>query len=93
MHATGLYEFLERFIDELPEGYRLAYILKDIEKLTEDKVCDILRISKSTMKNRVHRARLVIRQRIEDEFVKNKAVTSVTPQFCTGQRTFRPGRP
>ncbi|MDA2932791.1 sigma-70 family RNA polymerase sigma factor [Acidobacteria bacterium AH-259-D05] len=68
LHTKELARFFEKCIDELPEEYRIPYILKDVEKLSEDQVCDILRLSKPTMKNRVHRARLVIRKRVEDRF-------------------------
>lgn len=70
LHAEELAEFFERCIDELPEDYRIAYILKDVEKLPEERVAEIVRVSKSTIKNRVHRARLVIRKRVQDHFFK-----------------------
>jgi RNA polymerase sigma-70 factor (ECF subfamily) len=70
VRSQELAEFLEKCIQELPEDYRLAYILKDVEKLSEDHVCQILGVTKPAMKNRVHSARLVIRKRIEDHFLK-----------------------
>lgn len=66
--SRELQEFYERCIDELPDDYRLAYILKDLEKLSEDEVCAVLELTKPTMKNRVHRARLVIRRRIDQRY-------------------------
>ncbi len=68
--ASELRQFFEKCVDELPEDHRLPYVLKDIEKLSEDHVCQILRLSKPTMKNRVHRARLAIRKRVEQRFLK-----------------------
>lgn len=68
LESKELAEFFEQCIDELPEPYRLPYILKDVEKLSEDEVCQILDLSRAAMKNRVHRARLVIRQRMEEHF-------------------------
>ncbi|MDA2927880.1 sigma-70 family RNA polymerase sigma factor [Acidobacteria bacterium AH-259-G07] len=70
LQTQELREFFEECIDELPEDYRIAYILKDVEKLSEDHVCQVLRLSKATLKNRVHRARLVIRKRMEERFFK-----------------------
>ncbi len=55
-------------VDELPEPLKSAYVLKDMEELSEDEVCDILEITKPTMKNRVHRARLILRKRIEEKY-------------------------
>lgn len=65
LETKELASFYEQCIDELPEPYRMAYILKDVEKLSEDDVCRILELKKGAMKNRVHRARLVIRKRVE----------------------------
>ena len=68
LQAKELEQFFEKCIDELPDEYRMAYILKDVEQLSENQVCEILGLGKSTTKNRVHRARLVIRKRIEERF-------------------------
>lgn len=70
LRRQELSDFFERCIEELPEENRIAYILKDIEKLPEDQVAEILGTNKTTMKNRVHRARLVIRKRVEEHFFK-----------------------
>ncbi len=68
LQAKELELFFEKCINELPDEYRIPYILKDVERLSEDQVCEILRLSKPIMKNRVHRARLAIRKRVEDRF-------------------------
>ena len=68
LQSAELTEFFEQCVDELPESHRLAYLLKDIEGLSEEKVAEILGITRSAMKNRVHRARLAIRTRIERRF-------------------------
>lgn len=70
LHAEQLSQFFEQCVDELPEDYRVAYILKDIEKLSEEQAAEVLGVTRSTLKNRVHRARLVIRKRVEDHFFK-----------------------
>ncbi len=60
--------FVRTCVEELPEMLKTAYILKDQEELPEDQVCEILSITKPTMKNRVHRARLILRKRIEEAY-------------------------
>ncbi len=70
LDGRELAEFFEKCIIELPQNYRSPYILKDVEKLSEDQVCEALQIPKSVMKNSVHRARLVIRKRVENYFFK-----------------------
>lgn len=71
LQSKELTEFFEQCVAELPDDYRVAYILKDIEKVSEEEVSEILGITKSAMKNRVHRARLAIRERISKRFLEN----------------------
>jgi RNA polymerase sigma-70 factor, ECF subfamily len=62
-------EFVHACIEELSEDTKTAYLLKDGEGLAEDEVCAILDISKAAMKNRVHRARLYLRKKLEERYV------------------------
>lgn len=62
-------EFLRQKVEELPEDYRVPYILKDLQQLSENEVSEILGISKSVMKIRVHRARLFLRKKLEEKYV------------------------
>lgn len=68
LESQELRDFLRKCIDELPEHYRGVYILKEVEKLSEKEVCRILRISRSSMKNRAHRARVLIRRQVQERF-------------------------
>src|SRR4051794_11013224 len=52
---------LERAIGGLPEGYRDAYVLSDVEGLPNQEAADLLGISQGAMKSRLHRARLMLR--------------------------------
>lgn len=61
-----LSDHLQRLVSELPQHYRVAYTLKDLEKLSEDEVSRTLGLPITTIKNRVHRARLVIRAGLEE---------------------------
>jgi len=69
LYTRQLVEFLDQCIQDLPDSYRCTYVLKDVEKLSEDQVCEILGISKSTMKNRARRARLVVRKHVKKRFL------------------------
>jgi RNA polymerase sigma-70 factor (ECF subfamily) len=62
-------DFLGQCIDQLPEDLKVAYLLKDVEDLSEGEVCKILELTKPTMKNRVHRARLILREQMEKKYV------------------------
>lgn len=62
-------EFLKQCIQQLPEDYRAAYLLKDVAELSEQEVCEILKLDKGVMKIRVHRARMFLRRKLEERYV------------------------
>jgi RNA polymerase sigma-70 factor (ECF subfamily) len=57
---------LSAAIDALPEEYRAALILHDVEGLSSPEVSETLQIKLGTIKSRVHRARLFVRSRLTD---------------------------
>jgi RNA polymerase sigma-70 factor (ECF subfamily) len=52
-------------LEQLPDHYRPVIILHDVDGLSMAEVADCLNITVSTAKARAHRARLVLRQRLE----------------------------
>jgi len=52
-------------LQELPFDYRLPLVLKDIAELSVGEVAEILGLKEGTVKTRVHRARLKLRQLLE----------------------------
>jgi len=58
LHTRQLSEFIRDCIQELPDNYRQACLLKEGKSLSEDQVCRRLGISKPSMESRVHRARV-----------------------------------
>ena len=63
-------QFVQESIEILPDDLKAAYLLKDVEQLPEDEVCKVLELTKPAMKNRVHRARLFLRKKIEERYVR-----------------------
>jgi RNA polymerase sigma factor (sigma-70 family) len=53
---------LSRAIQSLPDHYREAILLRDIEELSIDEIAGVLRLSRESVKARIHRARLMIRE-------------------------------
>lgn len=53
-------------IDMLTPKLREVIVLRDVIGLTGDEVCDLLAISQSNQRVRLHRARAEVRQRLED---------------------------
>jgi RNA polymerase sigma-70 factor (ECF subfamily) len=52
---------LKRAIDQLPPGYRSAFVLHDVEGYEHEEVARILGISVGTSKSQLHKARLKLR--------------------------------
>jgi RNA polymerase sigma-70 factor (ECF subfamily) len=57
-------------IDELPDIYRAVILLRDLEELTTEEAAQVLDVSQEVIKTRLHRARLAIRQRL-DEYLRS----------------------
>jgi len=57
---------LERGIGELPEIYRAVILLRDLEELSTQETAQILDVTEDTVKQRLHRARLALRQTLDE---------------------------
>lgn len=55
---------LEKAIDELPQPFRTTFVLKEVEQLSMEETAACLNIEPNTVKTRVHRARKLLRQRL-----------------------------
>lgn len=67
---SELRKVLERAIGELPEIYRAVMLLRDVEELSTEEAAQVLEISTDAVKTRLHRARLAVRQKL-DEYLRN----------------------
>jgi RNA polymerase sigma-70 factor (ECF subfamily) len=61
---TELRIVLTAAIDELPEAYRAAVVLRDVDGLTNHEIARLLGVSVAAVKAHVHRARLRLRKRL-----------------------------
>ena len=59
-------QVLERAIGELPEIYRVVILLRDLEELSTQETAHILDVTEDTVKQRLHRARLSLRQTLDE---------------------------
>lgn len=64
-----LRDVLSRAIAELPEIYRGVILLRDVEELSTEETAAALDVSLEVVKTRLHRARLAIRQKL-DEYLR-----------------------
>jgi RNA polymerase sigma-70 factor (ECF subfamily) len=62
------HEVIERAIGGLPETYRDVYLLADVEGLPNQEIADMLTLSVSAVKSRLHRARLMMRDALAPHF-------------------------
>jgi RNA polymerase sigma factor (sigma-70 family) len=58
---------LERAIDALPESFRLVFILREVEELCVEETASHLNLKPATVKTRLHRARLRLREALAPE--------------------------
>jgi len=57
-------EVLRRAIDELPGHYRAVLVLRDVEGVSNEEAAEALGESVSSVKSRLHRARMVLREEL-----------------------------
>jgi RNA polymerase sigma-70 factor, ECF subfamily len=53
-------------IERLPDLYREAFVLRDLEELSTAEVAHVLGVEPATVRQRVHRARLMVRGYLND---------------------------
>ena len=65
-HVEGqqLESIMQAAIAELEEDHRILIVLRDIEELSYDEICEITELAEGTVKSRLHRARLALRKKM-----------------------------
>ena len=66
--SAELEAFIERCVAELPPNYREAVVLRDVEGLTNEEAAALLELDLRNFKSRLHRGRMAIRRRVEEQF-------------------------
>jgi len=59
---------VHRAIDGLPEHYRAVLVLRDIEGLSSEETAAVVGESVASVKSRLHRARMALRERLTRHF-------------------------
>jgi RNA polymerase sigma-70 factor (ECF subfamily) len=57
-------EDIQRLIDNLPEGYRMVFVMYAIEGYKHKEIAELLKISESTSKSQLFKARKVLQQKV-----------------------------
>ena len=55
---------LERGLDALPPRYRAILVLRDVEDLSNEQVAEVIGESVASVKSRLHRARMALREQL-----------------------------
>ena len=58
-------KLLQEAIAGLDEDHRVVVVLRDVEDLSIEEICDITGVPDGTVKSRLHRARLVLRKKLQ----------------------------
>ncbi|MGO9322260.1 MAG: RNA polymerase sigma factor [Solirubrobacteraceae bacterium] len=65
--AQGLADHIQLALDALPERQREVVVLRDVDGLSGQEVCDVLEISEANQRVLLHRGRSHLRQALESE--------------------------
>jgi len=66
---------LEAAVESLPEKYKTAFLLRDIEELPYEEVARILQVPLGTVKSRVNRARSILREKLKPRMEERNALS------------------
>ena len=58
---------IQRLIDELPEGYRLVFVMYAIEGYKHSEIAKMLKISEGTSKSQLFKARKMLQERLKEQ--------------------------
>ncbi len=75
---TNLPQVLDRAIEGLPEKYKLAFLLRDVQELPYEEVARVMNIPLGTVKSRVNRARSILRDKLKPRREESNALSKGT---------------
>jgi RNA polymerase sigma-70 factor (ECF subfamily) len=65
LEQTELEAALHRAIAELPDDRRIVVVLRDLEGLSYEEIAEALDLPTGTVRSRLHRARLDLKEKLE----------------------------
>jgi RNA polymerase sigma-70 factor (ECF subfamily) len=75
---SRLPEVLSSAINGLPEKYRTAFLLRDVQELPYEEVAKVLNVPLGTVKSRVNRARMMLREKLKPRVEEYNALSKNT---------------
>jgi RNA polymerase sigma-70 factor (ECF subfamily) len=68
LQSDELRHHIQSAVDALPDLYRTVFLVRDVEGLSTEETAEVLGISVPTVKTRLHRARIALREAIARYF-------------------------
>jgi RNA polymerase sigma-70 factor (ECF subfamily) len=75
-NQSELSEILKKTIQGLPQGFRVVFVLRDVDGLSTEEAAEALGLSVPAVKSRLLRARLQLRERLTRYFKKKASAVS-----------------
>ena len=75
MERVQLQEAIGRAIASVPEKYRLALVLREIEGMAYEEIAVVLRVPGGTVRSRINRARNMLKRKLQPLMRKDEATT------------------
>lgn len=69
---------LDREIKALPEKYKTAFMLRDIQEMSYEEVAQVMSVPLGTVKSRVNRARTILREKLTPKVEEQDALSKAT---------------
>ena len=66
LEAAEMETLMQEAIATLDEEHRLLIVLRDIEEMSYEEICEITGLPEGTLKSRLHRARMALKEHLED---------------------------
>ncbi len=61
-------DYMEKAIQSLPLKYRVVFFLRDMEDQSTEQTAEVLGLTETAVKVRLHRARLALREKLTEYF-------------------------
>ena len=65
LESVQMESLLQEAINSLDEEQRIVVVLRDVEDMSIEEICEITKLPDGTVKSRLHRARLVLRKKLQ----------------------------
>jgi RNA polymerase sigma-70 factor (ECF subfamily) len=75
---SRLPQMLNAAIKALPDKYRIAFLLRDVQEMPYEEVAKVLGVPLGTVKSRVNRARLMLREKLQPRMEEVNALSKST---------------